>query len=224
LDFRDPNGCGCFPLLPTKTFSPAISLGELEERFDQDKQEEVSAYSYNFYNKHVGDNLYLEMREKNISNPEGKKGGGWGVFAKTDIPSKTVICPYLGELFEASWKKKGNHSAYAMVIDGGVFLDAVNVKYDVGYFLYVPQAEDSRDFYDVPRPSPPNYGRYINSINMTDVEQSSNFVYNARFEIDPDAHDAIWLVSTELIRQGTEVLVSYNDKWVPPEVQKEAEC
>ena len=52
-----------------------------------------------FYASHGESNRYLTVSEgANVSNPSGVKGGGKGVFARTDIPKGTLVCPYLGKL------------------------------------------------------------------------------------------------------------------------------
>lgn len=206
--------------------SPLLSVSELHQRHM------VSKLVIGFYDQNVGDNKYLKIRPRlNMANMYiFKDNGQWGVEAKIDIEPNTVLCPYLGEI--VTKPRKG--ARYIAQIVPGTYVDAERFKYDVGYIYdkcpkgyrskpsaraglrrYNPNpisAIDDPERELEPGKCPPNYARYINSINFNDPLQAKSFTrdsLNCRLEGDPSGLDALFVVSSCFIHAGDELLLDY---------------
>ncbi len=89
-----------------------------------------------------------------------------------------------------------------------ICLDAQDCLHDIGYLL--PLSPRQRRF----RPTPPNYGRFINSIRP---DQVTDMAYNSVIQPDP-VEGFSWFVSGPTpIPAGAEILVPYGDDfWDTP--------
>lgn len=152
-------------------------------------------------------NQYLEVRDGvNMANPTGTNGQK-GVFATRDIPVSTYICPYLGSIL----RKKPADCEYAVELDRMTFVDAREILYDYAYVLI------GKDHRVLPRRHicPPNYGRYINTMNasvtwqLNVLRERRNHYFNATLEADRSGTDNVWVYANRNIFKGEEILMDY---------------
>ena len=114
-----------------------------------------------FYLKHGPFNQLVEVRScVNIANKLGDNEEK-GVFSLCPIPAGTHICPYVGEIYH----KQPREGTFFMEVSKDVFVDAEHDPRDIGYLYFLDAGISSRYH------SPPNYGRYINTIYPEDKEQ-----------------------------------------------------
>ena len=152
-------------------------------------------------------NQYLTVSAGvNHANPTGTNGHK-GVFAKCDIPVSTYICPYLGQVL----RKAPADCEYTVQLDKMTFVDAREILYDSAYIMLRKKfRESSRHF-----KCPPNYGRYINTLNAkvgwqyNVLMERRNHYFNATLEADRDGTDTVWVYANRNIRKGEEILMDY---------------
>mmetsp|Transcript_11967 Transcript_11967/g.22144 ORF Transcript_11967/g.22144 Transcript_11967/m.22144 type:complete len:290 (+) Transcript_11967:1926-2795(+) len=164
---------------------------------------DVSDETMNFYYENWGDNQHLEVRESsNVSNPEGKPGGGKGVFAKKKIPAGTRVCPYVGT-HQRKPCPAVEECQYDLRMDKDLYICGRDVLYDVGYLMAANQ-ERHQAFIKSKLPCPPNYGRFLN----TATAGSEN---NCQFELVGDGLDVMFISTTRDVVAGEELLVDYGE-------------
>lgn len=166
--------------------------------------ERISKKACDFYELHqLHGNPYLEVSTApNVANPDGNMNGQWGVFAKAFIPSGTCVCPYLGAILDSP----NPYSSYVIRLDKGCYIDALRVKWDIGYLLC------NALHIAAPKPCDPNYGRYMNTIDKR-VPEQRHLSFNVAFHVDEDGFDEVWIYAKRDIQRGEEVLVNYGIDW-----------
>lgn len=153
-----------------------------------------------FYNAHPGQNRWLEVRTgNNITGLAHEKG----VFARCSIPPHTRLAPYLGRV--CSPMSTGPYCLQVRDADNElVCIDAAEYLLDVGYLQ--PLSARQRTL----TATPPNYGRYVNSIRPDQMQGDG---FNAIFLPDP-VEGFSWLVSGQRqIAQDTEILIDYGNQF-----------
>lgn len=157
-----------------------------------------------FYREHLVENKYLEVSERaNVSNPEGKAGGGRGVFAKCNIPEGTRLCPYVGDR-RTSACPADVHCAYDLQVDAKIVVCARNRLYDTGYLAFFDESRHYNAVH-VNAPCPPNFGRYFNTLQG----RRDPLEFNCVFEIVDDGCDAMFIHANRDLLAGEELLVDY---------------
>jgi hypothetical protein len=152
-----------------------------------------------FYNAHPGYNKYLDVRMGgNITGSADEKG----VFARCLIPPHTRLAPYLGSIRPAS-----TTGPYCLQVrdqvNNLICLDAMHHLYDVGYLHSLSSRQQEHT------PSPPNYGRYINSLRPDQV----HLEYNALILPDPVEGFSWFYSGAEPISAGEEILADYGNAY-----------
>ena len=166
-----------------------------------------------FYAEHLEDNNYLELRQRNVSNPEGKEGGGRGVFARCDIPAGTKLAPYVGKCMCKPCPPSLG-CGYCLRVDNEYYLCARDELYDLGYFSQLDgEVWNGWQSIHTHRPCPPNYSRYFNSLTF-EQQLDDNYDFNCVFEIDPFGHDVIFIETNKEVKKGEELLVDYGPHFV----------
>jgi len=135
-----------------------------------------------------------------VANPLGGNGQK-SVWALQDIPKDTRICPYLGTVLDSP-----GSDCYTICLHHDVYLDASRVMYDVGYLGTQHQG------LCMGLKCPPNYGRYVNTINSRDPTQG-HLRFNSYFEGDQSGYVDVWLYALCDISAGSELLVNYGDEF-----------
>ena len=122
-----------------------------------------------------------------------------GVFSIQDFPAGTRICPYVGEIY-ARPPKKGK---YVMEVSRTLtWMQSMHDPYDVGYLYYLDDSVRGQ------LRSPPNYGRYINTIYPKDVSLG-DYSFNCAFVGDDTGVSFVWVVALVDVVAGTELFVDY---------------
>ena len=196
IDVRCPEGdsdvdggvCTSFPFLFTRT------KGTRRMEHMQLLSEDVR----DFYLKHGPFNQLVEVRSGvNIANKLGDNEEK-GIFSLCPIPAGTHICPHVGEIYH----KQPREGKFVMEVSKDVFVDAAHDPRDIGY-LYLLDAGISSQY-----PSPPNYGRYINTIYPED-EATGEYAYNCLVMGDDSGLSVVWVVAKVDIPAGVEWFVDY---------------
>ena len=164
---------------------------------------DVSKETMNFYFKNWRDNQRLEVREScNVSNPDGRSGGGKGVFAQKLIPAGTRVCPYVGQ-HQAKPCPSAMKCQYDLRLEKGFYICGRETLYDVGYLMAAHQ-ERHQAFITSELPCPPNYGRFVNTA-------TGSLVNNCKFELAGDGLDAMFITTVQAVEKGEELLVDYGE-------------
>ena len=188
------------------------------------KDRRCSKVVRDFYVSHGESNRYLTVSEgANVSNPSGVKGGGKGVFARTDIPKGTLVCPYLGKL-RAKHCPAVDLCQYDMLLGDRGVICAREITHDVGYLYDNWEVKTDHGFRKGAilneAPCPPNYARYVNSLTKEQLGGGAKF--NCRFDEiasdvdgneDPDVIE-VFLKTLRDISAGEELLASYGDTFI----------
>lgn len=189
----------------TKVFTKPLTpiLHETYSKYSPNTNK-VSECTKQFYSEHLGMNKYVEVRGgKSIANPRGTNKQR-SVWAKMDIPKDTYICPYVGEVSNI-YKPRDR---YVASVFEDIYISARNVMYDVGYMLYMEHGINSEIA------CVENFGRYINTINKHNRQQSEMYEYNCIFEMEDDGYDEMWVKAKKLIPANTELIVDYGKDFV----------
>ena len=175
-----------------------------------------------FYRSNRMGNQWVEVSEDpNVSNLEGKAGGGKGVFALKRIPKGTFICPYLGKYTNLPCRP--GTCAYDMELRKGHYVCSKAVKYDPAYLMCNNastedffKCENDRGYFKgavrCEEECPENYGRYVNSLSPSQLE--AGYKFNCRFSIFPEDKIDIRLIALRDIQAGEELLASYGSAFV----------
>lgn len=122
-----------------------------------------------------------------------------GVFARCLIPPHTKLAHYLGVVCNAS--ATGPYCLQVRDAENNLIcLDAQDSLYDVGYLRSLTPRQKRR------YPSPPNFGRYINSLRP---DQQKGVEYNALIQSDPTEGFAWFISGPSPIPEGAEILAPY---------------
>ena len=201
-------------------------------------KDNFSKHAMDFYEDNFLQNRWLVVSEgPNVSNLEGKPGGGFGVFAKKSIPAGTRLCPYVGHKI---WPENVRHHPkdcqYDLRVDEQLYICAKDVPYDIGYLMVCQHIEDSLDISDWARdrrwrghdlgwhgvkrtsPCPRNFGRYINSLPRVEEPEEAvaarEAALNCTFELSDDGHDCVFIETSRLVLEGEELLLDYGPEFV----------
>jgi hypothetical protein len=188
-----------------KSVGPLIPVNEERKMV---KSRDCSEETSDFYWRHPDVNHWIEVSERsNLSNPEGVKGGGKGVFAIKDIPAKTRICPYVGKI-RSGRCSPDKQCMYDLRLDKDYYLCARDEVYDTGYFSQKDQEtwNGGRGLLTTVC-CPPNYGRFINS--LTAAQLADGMDYNCTMEHVDDGHDVVFIETTEAVQKGEELVMDY---------------
>ena len=193
-----------------QTIGPQIGVNE-ETKLYADAN--FSQQTTDFYAGHLYDNQLVTVSEgENVSNPDGVKGGGKGVFADKDIPAHTRICPYVGKV-QTHACDVSLECRYCMFLEEGYYICGRDEYYDLGYLTQVDKETwNGWKGMRTEQPCPPNYSRYINSLSEDQVDEGLSF--NCSFELVDDGHDVMFIETTREIKQGEELLLDYGDSFV----------
>ena len=150
---------------------------------------------------------YLELRKKCVANPTPEicDTGNQSVFAAQFIHKGFVICPYVGTiLHKPQW-----HTGYSLSISSDIIVDAQEHLHDIGY-LYGQL--------DALFPCPPNYGRYINSLDPRVTWQKARLRsrlqgLNCVPQICENGSETVWIVASRDIQSGEELLLDYGKNY-----------
>ena len=187
-DLETGDVCRVVPYLYTKT------TGSLKREHEGMLCPDVKE----FYIEQGTLNRNIEVSSRaNIADKDGSRKQH-GVFSRRLIPAGSRICPYVGEVYHRCPTK----GRYVMRIHEELYIDAEYDLFDVGYLYF--QDQDSVNCLA----SPPNYGRYINTIYPDDMKHST-YHFNCAFIADESGLDVVWVEALEDIPQGTELLVDY---------------
>jgi hypothetical protein len=161
-----------------------------------------------FYTAHPSCNRYLEVKVGgNVTGSTTQKG----VFARCQIPPHTTLAPYLGTI-----RGRDVKGPYCLQVRNAentlVCLDARDVLLDVGYLQTLFPRQRAHT------PTPPNYGRCINSLRPDQLDGAS---YNVTIQPDDMMEGFSWFISRQHgIPAGAEILAPYGDQywidWTPP--------
>ena len=192
------------------TIGPAVGVNEHRKQ----SHGSYSLCTNEYYTEYDFENPLVEVRSSaNVSNPEGKPGGGAGLFALRDIADGTRICPYVGKMRSSKCPSHVD-CQYDLRLDKTVYICAREVPYDVGYLLY--QCTDMelggshnavRESAVRPEACPRNFGRYINSLSL--YQRDKGLSFNAIFDASEDGHDVVWVTANRDITAGEELLIDY---------------
>ena len=157
-----------------------------------------------FYLEHPLRNKLLLLSEgPNVSNPEGVPGKGKGVFAACDLPADTRLCPYLGKR-QSRPCSATEQCQYDLLMYKGCVACAREVLYDTGYLIVADEASLGHGI-KAACPSPPNYGRYFNTL----FDERADCEFNCVFEIVDDGCDAMFIHTSRAVKAGEELLIDY---------------
>jgi hypothetical protein len=157
-----------------------------------------------FYQEHPLRNKLLLLSEgPNVSNPEGVPGKGKGVFAACDLPVDTRLCPYLGRR-QSRPCSADEQCQYDLLMYKGCVVCARAVLYDTGYLIVSDEASLGHGV-KAACPSPPNYGRYFNTL----FGERDECEFNCVFEIVDDGCDAMFIHTSRAVKAGEELLLDY---------------
>ena len=160
-------------------------------------QLEICPLVLQFYLENPRENQYVELRDgANIADKLGTNPEQKGLFAKKVIPRGTLICPYVGELYDEQPKR----GAYVLELLSEFYLDPEFDTHDLGYLWHLDPKEAAQI------PCPPNYARYVNTIYPGD---EVSYHYNCSFDPDSGGYLVCWVVALEDIQPGEELLVDY---------------
>lgn len=167
----------------------------------------ASPQTLDFYRDHGVVNKWLRVSEEsNASNPDGKVGGGKGVFATCNIPDRTRICPYVGAQ-TCSPCDVDERCQYCLQLYKGCIVCARNTLLDIGYLAKGDTERSGGTLCTLAAPAPPNYGRYFNTL----LGERDELEFNCMFEIVDDGYDAMFIHTTRDIVAGEELLIDYGN-------------
>ena len=177
----------------------------------------MSQWAVRFYDHHGVRNKFLRVSadgEPNISNPDGVKGGGRGVFATREIWEFETLCPYVSHVRERACDPS-LECEYCLRIDKHTFLCSREAKYDSGYLMMAERREVKMQHAGVnmDEPCPENFGRYVNTLLPGQPDEGR---FNAEFEASPDGLPAVYLKATRKILEGEEILAPYGNLYFGP--------
>lgn len=157
-----------------------------------------------FYEEHGSRNQLIRVSDEvNVSNLEGKEGGGKGVFAICDIAADTRLCPYVGDQ-RCVPCDADVHCQYCLRLYTGLVVCAREHLYDQGYLMAL-DTSSTHGSVKLPFRCPDNYGRYFNTIFGETAESD----FNCMFEIVNDGFDAMFIHTQRAVKAGEELLVDY---------------
>ena len=191
-------------LLPEEDWFVSPTLRTCAGNDDQ----EIVREHRQWYFQHPGTGpVYLELRSKCVANPNAdvKDNGHQGVFVLQDIPKGFVICPYVGMVM---YMPK-NVTAYSLALTKDSVVDAQKENLDVGYLYKCMNARVK---------CPPNYGKFINSLDpripwQKKLSEDPARGLNCDFTPYVDGSDTIWIVASRNIRNGEELLLDYGKEY-----------
>ena len=189
---------------------PVIELGRNRDWHNPD----FSSQTLAFYQEHEGGNRFLTVSDRpNTSNPEGKAGGGKGVFAIVNIPKDTRVCFYTG-VGRRTACAASVHCDYCLQVTEDFYLCAREQLYDLGYLMGCLTDEEAKTNHGavvkLHGSCAPNYGRYINTTSKLLKERPP---YNCAFELGDDGHDVMWVTTCLDVKEGEELLIDYGSSF-----------
>ena len=178
-----------------------------QDKYVLQVQDDHTPEAMDFYVHHDGINRLVEVSDRsNVSNREGVPGGGKGLFAKAVIKAGERICPYVGHE-RAAPCAEDVQCHYDMRMSKDVVICAHKVLYDFGYLMGYD--DTIRGCRTAPISCPPNYGRYVNSVN-----EGEESLLNCAFVAVADGHHCMFLIAERQIEIGEELLTDYGDQFV----------
>lgn len=165
-------------------------------------EDDVRSSGYNYIPAVDSDYLFLEVKPSLLPVPDV----GVGVFAKSDIPAGEIICEFRGPTVDddiAIVSNKGYnivHDGKKKKILGNTICSMINdcaAVYDVKYTTEdIKRLKESKDFFE------------------SVIPPYDGYRYNAKGHWTVTGK--VFIISTELIKAGTEICFSYGKwYWIP---------